>query len=176
MPVHDISHILASINEQLPGLWRVVTGGTFLVGMVFAFKALYQFKEYGELRTMMSSQTDLRKPLTCFLIAIVLLYWPTVYHATMQTFFKVSTYTPYAYRSEWGGTEFNKMVSIAGNIIRFIGFVAFIRGWVLLTHVGQQGAQPGAFGKALAHIIAGIFAINIFGTWAILAATFGFKG
>ena len=46
-------------------------------------------------------------------------------------------------------------------IIQLIGTIAFIRGLVILTHLGERGGQQGAFGKAMSHIVGGILAIDI---------------
>ncbi len=47
-------------------------------------------------------------------------------------------------------------------IVQLIGVIAFIRGLVLLTHIGHGHGQQGSVGKAAAHIIAGILCINLY--------------
>lgn len=167
-----LSQMLVNIEKELPYLWRFVTGATFLAGFFFAFRAIYLFKEYGELRTMMATSTDIRKPLISMLVAVGLLYWPTLYKAMTISVF--NNPVVYSYHIDTATANFNKMVNILGHIIQFIGFIAFIRGWILLTHIAQPGTQPGTVGKALCHIAGGILAINIFGTWSIIASTLGF--
>jgi hypothetical protein len=54
-----------------------------------------------------------------------------------------------------------------------VGFIAFFKGWLMLLKLGGQ-SQGGVLGKSLVHIVAGIFAINIFTTWEVLRATFGY--
>jgi len=168
-----LSKMLVNIQDQLPDLWRFITGGTYLAGIFFAFRAIYLFKEYGEVRTMMATTTDLRKPLISMLVAVGLLYWPELYHSMMITIFDKPVL--YSYHINTATENFNKMVNILGHIIQFVGFIAFIRGWILLSHVGQQGAQPGIVGKAMCHIAAGILALNIFATWDIISSTLGFS-
>ena len=162
--------ILQHINLVLPSLWQLVTAATFLAGFAFAVIALFQFRSAAEARTQQSPTRNYQKPIISLIIAVVLLYWPTVYHAAMETVFR--TASPISY-SPSSASTYNDVIKLSGNIIQFIGFIAFIRGWILLGRIGQQNAREGAFGKALAHIIGGIFAINIFATWEILQKTLG---
>ena len=68
---------------------------------------------------------------------------------------------------------FSDTLGLLGNITQFVGYVAFIRGWILLLRIGEQGSQPGAFAKAVTHIVGGLVAINIFGTVAVIQNTIG---
>lgn len=56
--------------------------------------------------------------------------------------------------------------------IRLIGYVAFIRGWLMLNQAGQPNAQHGLLGRALTHIFGGVAAINVTIFAKILANTF----
>lgn len=55
--------------------------------------------------------------------------------------------------------------------IQLIGFVAFVRGWLLINQYAQQ-AREGIIGRALTHIFGGVMAINIKMTVSIFYATF----
>ena len=162
--------ILIHINHVLPSLWQLLTAATFLMGMAFAVRALFQFREAAEVHMQKSPVTNFQKPIISLIIAVMLLYWPSIYHASMETVFR--TVSPIGYDPS-SASKYTEVVRLAGNIIQIIGFVAFVRGWILLGRIGQQNAREGAFAKALAHIIGGIFAINIFATWEILQKTLG---
>lgn len=57
--------------------------------------------------------------------------------------------------------EWAVMVNTISMYVQLIGFIAFVRGWFILSSVGSPGgAQQGAFSKGLIHIIGGIIAIN----------------
>lgn len=47
--------------------------------------------------------------------------------------------------------------------IRLIGYIAFVRGFLLLNQAGsgQQGGQCGLIGRGLTHIFGGAAAINL---------------
>jgi len=162
--------ILVHINQVLPSLWQLVTAATFLIGIVFAVRALFQFKEAGEVHMTKSPFSNFQKPIISLIIAVMLLYWPDIFHATMETVFKYPS--PISYDPSQT-SQYTDIIRLSGHIIQLVGFIAFVRGWIILGRVGQQNAREGAFAKALAHIIGGIFAINIFATWDILSKTLG---
>lgn len=167
----DITSILENVNRNLPAVWHLLTGGSVLLGFWFALRGMYQLRQYGELRTMMSVQTELKKPLLFLFIAVAMLYWPSLMHITMQTFF--NNPNPIAYDGSDLGNTYNRAMGLVGNIIQIVGFLAFIRGWVLLTAYGEQSTGQPVLGKAITHIIGGVLALNIFETWQILKNTFG---
>ncbi|MAZ78041.1 MAG: hypothetical protein CMF39_05130 [Legionellaceae bacterium] len=166
-----ITTILQHLNDNLPGLWSLATAASYLCGFWFLLRSIYQFKMYGELRTMMATQTDLKGPLLFMFVGFMLLYWPSLLHYSMMTVFNHPN--PLPYQDGGTGETFNTTMHLAGNVIQLVGFVSFVRGWILLTnYTGQPGAQP-VMSKAIAHIVAGLFAVNIFETWHILKNTFG---
>ena len=165
-----ITSVLQHISNNLPGLYRLITGGSFLMGVWLVMRSIYQLRQYGELRTMMSVQTELKGPLLFLFVGMILVFWPTLVNVMMNTTFGYSS--PLQYTQSSLGTDYNLSMRLAGTIIQFIGFIAFIRGWVLLTTYGNQGGQP-VIGKAVAHIIGGLLAINIYATWDIMRNTFG---
>jgi hypothetical protein len=54
--------------------------------------------------------------------------------------------------------------------IRLIGYIAFIRGWLLINQAGQ--GKDGTLGRGITHIFGGAAAINVQITAGILANTF----
>lgn len=70
-----------------------------------------------------------------------------------------------------GGTG-NMAAAVTGvlTFIRMIGYIAFIRGWLMLNQSAQ--GKDGMMSRALTHICGGVAAINIKTTAYMLAATF----
>ena len=169
----NIPDIIQHLNDQVPDFWRLATAVTFLMGLFFAFRAFFEFKVYGEMRVMMSSSTNVMKPLSTLIVAIMLLFWPDIVKNAMMTFFQHSR--PYAPTSQ--GFDPYSVFGMVGHIVQIVGFIAFIRGWVILARIAHQGGQQqGGIGKGITHIVGGIFAVNIFETWRIIQATLGFSG
>lgn len=172
MIVPSIGDMLKHLHDQLPALWLFTTGFCYVMGLGMAFKCLMQFKMYADLRMMSSMSPELKKPLISLLVSLIFLYAPRLAKIGLFTLFNSSS--PTAYRpSSTLNPNYAMMVQILGDIVSFVGFIAFMRGWILLTYIGQNGAQPGMFGKAMCYIIGGVCAINIFGVFTIVKGTFG---
>lgn len=168
--------ILTNLANSLIPVERLITGGAYLIGCAFLFKALYSLKIYGEARTMMSSNTSIKEPMFYLLIGALLIYFPSAFNMMMQTTFgyqNVLQYAPAnsknaAFGTLFGGSPIGRALTI---IIQVIGLVAFIRGWVLIARSASQGQPPGGTGKGLIHVFGGILAINIVGTLEMLINT-----
>jgi intracellular multiplication protein IcmC len=168
----SIPDIIRHLNDQVPDFWRLATAVTFVMGLFFAFRSFFEFKIYGEMRVMMAHSTNVMKPLSTLIVAIVLLFWPDMIHQAMLTFFQHGR--PYAAGEQ--GFDPSSVYTMIGHLIQIVGFIAFVRGWILLARAAHQGGQqPGMLGKGITHIIGGIFAVNIFETWRVIQATFGFS-
>lgn len=65
------------------------------------------------------------------------------------------------YTSSGIGQEWSSLINTIVMYVQLVGFIAFVRGWFILSGTGHPGgAQQGAFAKGLVHIIGGIIAIN----------------
>lgn len=42
-------------------------------------------------------------------------------------------------------------------IVRVVGYVSFVRGFIILSNASGQGAQQGTFGKGIIHVIGGFW-------------------
>ncbi|MFY7697386.1 MAG: type IV secretion protein IcmC [Legionella sp.] len=171
------ANILNNIANNLIPVERLLTGAAYLIGLCFAFKALYSLKVYGEARTMMSSNTSMKEPLMYLLVAGVFIYFPTAFKLFMNTTFgysNVLAYAPISSSNQSIDSLFGPG-SLIGRplviVIQTIGIVAFIRGWVLIARSASHGQQPGGTGKGIVHVFGGILAINIVGTMQIINNT-----
>jgi intracellular multiplication protein IcmC len=162
--------ILNNLANSLAPVQRLITGGAYLMGCAFLFKAIYCLKMYGEARTMQSSSTSVKEPIVYLVVGSLLIYFPTGLHIVMQTTFgyqNVLQYAPVNSSNQALSTLFGSG-SVVGKpltmLIQVIGLIAFVRGWVLVARSASQGQPPGGTGKGLVHVFGGILAINIVGT------------
>lgn len=171
----DVGQIFINLSESLPALWEMVTGGAYLMGVSFAARGVYQLRQYGELRAMMSTQTNLKGILILFVVAAVFMYLPTAFDVMMATSFGYTTpLSALSYQGpSVGGLSEDAMTALI-ELVQFTGLVAFIRGWLIIVKSSQPGSQ-GGFAKGMTHIIGGILTINVVGTEQVLAATLGFS-
>jgi len=147
------------IQENLSEIITFCVAVSYVLGVFFCTLAVMKLKKYGE-QTMMSMGQggNLGGMVFTFLIGIFLLYLPTTINTLDVTIWGTQDINLYPSPGRTGDYfEIFKTLILA---IRVVGLISFIRGWVLLTRVGQQQGQPGTVGKALLHIGAGICGIN----------------
>lgn len=160
------------IAGQIPLLMRMVTAFGYVIGMYFIYVSLMKFKQFGEQRTMMSSQHHLREPLTYLIMGALLLYLPTSVQVGMSTFW--ADPSPYGYLE--GDDQWQQFINNCFLVIQLFGTIAFIRGLVILSHTGGQGGGgQGQFGKGVTHVIGGIFCINIYQFVKVILFTVGIQ-
>lgn len=169
--------VLTNVANTLIPVQRLITGGAYLIGCAFLFKAIYTLKVYGEARTMMSSHTSIKEPVVYLMVGAIFIYFPTAFAMLMQTTFgyeNVLQYAPINSSNQTldflfgSGSVVGRPLTI---IIQVVGLVAFVRGWVLIARSASQGQPPGGTGKGLVHVFGGILAINIVGTINIINNT-----
>lgn len=150
--------MITHLAGQIPTIMRMVTAFAYVMGMMFIIMGVIKMKHLGEMRTQMSHEHSIKGPLLYIAVGAMLLYLPSSVNVGMSSFW--TDPSPYDYRlntDEW--SQFYNNIYL---VIQLIGTIAFIRGLVMLTHLGGHGGQPGTFGKAMVHIIAGVFCINIY--------------
>jgi intracellular multiplication protein IcmC len=162
--------ILNNVANSLIPVQRLITGGAYLIGCAFIFKAIYSLKVYGEARTMMSSNTSVKEPVVYLIVGAVFIYFPSAFSMLMQSTFgyeNVLQYGPVTSGNQTLDFLFGEG-SVVGRpitiLIQVIGLIAFVRGWVLIARSASQGQPPGGTGKGFMHVLGGILAINIVGT------------
>lgn len=158
------------LADQMPMLMRMVTAIGYVMGIYFIFFSLMKFKEFGEQRTMMSTQHHLREPLTYLIVGVLLLYLPSSVQVGMSTFW--ADPNPYPYMEETD--QWEHFMNNCFMVIQLIGVIAFIRGLVILSHTGGHSGQ-GQLGKGVTHVIGGLFCINIYQFIKVILFTVGIQ-
>jgi intracellular multiplication protein IcmC len=168
----DAIQMLINLSNVYPNLWRMITAFCYVAGFSLALRGVYHLKAYGELRTMMATQTSLKTPIIFFIVAAVLMFIPTG--------FSMATSTVFGYGSPLKYTDINSTIdpnvlrAIVG-LVNLVGLISFIRGWfILVAHAQQPGGQA-TVGKAATHIIGGLLAMNVVGLGQLIWNTFGFN-
>ena len=168
----DAQSMLMQLDKSLPDVMSMIVAITVIIGLALLFTAIYKFKIYGEMRTMMASQTNLKEPLTMLVAAGMFLFLPTAIHNTLYTVYATPNFSPLSYITS-EVPAFSRGMKTILDVVRIIGLISFVRGWLMVIQATQQGR--GGFGKGLMHIIAGILALNVAATKMILWHTFGFN-
>jgi intracellular multiplication protein IcmC len=162
--------MLVNFAKNVPNLLRFVTAVAYVMGMYFTFIGIMKLKHLGESRTMMSQDHSFSEPAMYLLAGALLLYLPTSIQVGMSTFW--TDPNPYGYLQEAG--QWEQFYNVCFTVVQLFGVIAFIRGVVILAHTGSgRGGHQGGIGKALTHIIGGIFCINIYQFVMVVLATLG---
>ncbi len=168
--IPTLDQVVKSISENIDKVMRMVTGFAYIIGTYFVIIGIIELKHFGESRTMMSSEHGLKKPIMYILVGAALIYLPTTIKQGLYTLW--DSPAPYAYVIE-KGNAWSELIGDSFIILQLIGVIAFIRGLIMLTHLGGHGGQQGAFGRAMTHIIGGILCINMYDTVRMILATLG---
>lgn len=149
---------------------RFIVACSYVLGFWFIYSAIQELKVYGQARTMMPLNSSFTGPLAKFLIGTVLMYLPSMVQVGVWTLWNYDVHSS-QFIMYPDATHFHEAAIVAVVIIRIIGYVSFVRGFVMLSRIAHQSNPPGMTGKAILHIIGGLLAINIMGTLKIMEAT-----
>jgi len=168
-PGVGIQDFFIRFNALAGTFHRLVTGITYLIGLTFAFRAIYALKLYGEARTMMSNHANMKIPAIYTFVAAVFMYLPTAVGTANQALF--GSDVPLSYHSTLINPSQLYMTGLLA-FVRVVGLISFVRGWMFLAAHAQQGGHQNSVGKALTHIIGGVFAYNIEATMDLIRNPF----
>lgn len=171
----DIVNALVNFTKnQEPHLILFLTAFVYLAGFFFIYRAVAELKQYGEMRSMMSSGTSLKAPLIYFFVGCLLIFYPSTINMGLTTIYNGTGITPYVANDGILPKSATTTIQALGFILRLIGYISFFRGWIVLTQLASQSSPPGTFWKGVTHIIGGILLVNIFATWDIVKGSFGY--
>lgn len=171
--INDSANMLVNLSRSYAGFFKLITAGAYLMGIAMAMRGIYYLKLYGDARTMMSSQANLKIPVIYLFVAGVFMYMPSMIHSLTMTAFGTTEITPLNYNTDkLGGLNIQATNAILG-FIQVVGLISFVRGWMIVAKSAQGASQGASFGKGFTHVIGGILAINIVGTKNALWSTLG---
>lgn len=173
--IEDSANMLINLSKTYPQIQKLITAGAYLVGIGLAMRAIYYLKIFGEMRTMMASQGNLKTPIIYLIVAVALIYLPQTIDDVMLSTFGNTEVSPISYNNtSVQGLTLQATNAILG-FIQIIGLISFVRGWIIIAKSAQGAAQGASFGKGATHIVGGILAINIVGTKDAIWGTLGFS-
>lgn len=169
--VPDLANMLLNFTETVPNLMRLVTSFAYVMGFFFVIRGVLELKAFGESRSMMSQEHSLMKPLVTIAVGSLLIYLPSSVQSGLSTFWTAPN--PYGYLTD-SENSWSDLVGSVFMVVQLVGVIAFIRGLIILTRVTGHGQET--FGKALAHIIAGVLCINMYQFLQAVFSTLGITG
>jgi intracellular multiplication protein IcmC len=164
---------------------------SFVAGVYMIWHAITMMKKFGMMNSMQSQPGEFTGPITYMIVGAILIWIPTTSNLLTETIFgsgspELFTGNSFDYSALGSGSQLlayttgsslqAQWSAIADTLvlyIQFIGLIAFIRGWIIISKATQTGAQPGSVSKGVTHIIGGIIAINFVQFIKLLQATLG---
>lgn len=171
--VTGFASMMIHLQDELKPVWTMLVAFARFIGLWFGFMAVYKLKVYGRMTAFMSQNASLLKPMTYLLVGVSLWYLPDLIDKSVETIWGYDYDSIKSYQIG-EGTPWDALVMPMTLLIRVIGLIAFLRGWILIVRSTNEGVQPGTFGKGFMHIIGGVLAINILGTINVLKNSLGF--
>lgn len=156
--VDSASETLIKLHALYEGFADLVISIAYVSGVFFVTKGVFAFKQYGEQRTMMSSQTTVRVPLTYFTVGLAMLYFPRMLSIFSNSIFSQPVIQLIGYQGSVDSSVDVKQAIYA--LIQIVGLVSVLRALFIASNPHPGGGQ-GGFGKAIVHFVAGLIALNI---------------
>jgi intracellular multiplication protein IcmC len=187
----DMMVALRNLRELVIPLTQMMLAFSFAAGVYMIWRAITMLKKFGMMNSMQSQPGEFTGPIAYLVVGSILIWIPTTSDLLTSTIFGSSApelfgQNTFDYSALGSGSQLLTYVStsslqalwssIADTLvlyIQFIGFIAFIRGWMIISKASQSGAQPGSMGKGVTHIIGGIIAINFVQFIYLIQATLG---
>ncbi|HHT0592958.1 TPA: type IV secretion protein IcmC [Legionella anisa] len=160
MNTPDFITMIGNLSHSLYPVQHLITGGAYLLGILFFMTAISKLRKIADHRSGSSSQEKMFSPMMYLVMGAALLYLPTALDIMANTTFgagNILTYTSY---------NSSNIFSSMGLVVQTAGVLWFVRGCVLVAQASQPGTQHGP--KGLAFMIAGVFAMNFDNSIAML--------
>jgi len=157
------ANFVGSLNEILD----LVQYSGYLIGIFLVIGSVYKLAQLGQ----GNGQITIKTPLVMFFVGIAI-FALTGSVAIMTQTMAMGSGPGALLAPSTPGMDATIAQAWQGVLlfVRLVGYIAFIRGFLLLNQYGQ--GKDGALGKGLIHIFGGIAAINVTITARILANTF----
>lgn len=176
---YDLQEIMQNLRKLLGPTMVLLMVISYISGIVFMLRGLLMLKSFSMPLTQATKPGEIAGPLVYIFVGTVLIYIPNTTNVLSNTLFgdgvnhifsstsvvdlsamgkasdKILGYAPVSIEGQWA-----TMVDTIVLYMEFIGFLAFLRGWFIISHAGQPGVQPGSITKGIIHIVGGILAIN----------------
>lgn len=167
----DASTMLGTLMESFPGLENFLNMLVALLGVIFTGMAVFKFIEFDH------GRVRLLTPFMYLFAGVALWNFASSVNTFLETVYGSSTSVQnlLSYNGSKLPETTAKMSQMLIMCVRLIGYAAFIKGWLLFKRIGDGShGSDEAFSKAMIHLFAGVFAINIVETVNIVASTVGF--
>lgn len=172
--------VMSSINSNVGDISGFIISMYYVVGIGVALAGIMRLKKLGVRSAMMGGDGSVGGPIVQLLIGAALVYSPSLLASLNTTFWGDPSFQSAlswsAQESGSSGTasQIVAVITPLVGIIKLIGTIAFLRGWLVMSRISNGGSQqPGQISKGVVHIIGGVLAMNITKTMTVIMNTLG---
>ncbi len=161
-----IDQLFASFETSSVAIMKLAGQISLIIGGFFVASSIFKYIQHA------NGKGEFKPAIVSFIIGGAMLALSSSMDTISATMMMTSTAPGDFVVSGVSGSGPNYAAAIKGVLvfIQMIGYIAFIRGWLLLNQLGAN--KEGVLGRGLTHIFGGMAAININQAVAILAKTF----
>lgn len=174
----NFNTMLAALANNTGPIIQLVTAIAYVMGIWFIYSSIQGLKEIGTAQNAQSqTHGSMGGLIMKFIMGLLLLYLPSTIDVAVWTLWGHSAFgsgsSVMAYQAPGSTDPYGPMKAGAIAIVRVVGYVSFVRGFVILSNSTGHGAQQGTVAKGVTHVLGGILAINIVETINIISNTLG---
>lgn len=157
--------MFANFTESGKALIKLVQASAFVIGAYLLIGSVFK------MLAVSNGKAEIKTPITMFFCGIALLSVMSSFSVISQTMSMPSGPGDVLISASSGGFKAQTAAAMTGvlTFIQLLGYIAFIRGWLLLNSHGM--GKEGALSRGLTHLFGGVAAINIKITAKIIATT-----
>jgi uncharacterized membrane protein HdeD (DUF308 family) len=157
----DTIGTLTQVNQTIPQLLQLATALAYIYGMYMVVISVAALRNCAHLGQVAQGQETLSGVFKKVFLGTALLYLPSTIQVGASTFWTETS--PIAYINV-ANDQYIELILAAYSIIYLLGTLSVIRGIIELAYGNGKDTEQGHQGplhKGLAHIIGGIFCMNI---------------
>lgn len=155
----DLITMLANLSKSLDAVTHLVTGLSYLAGLVLIFTGILKLRK--DVGSGTQSRDSHFGALSFIIMGALLLFFPTTLRVFSYTVFGTENILQYAKYNSWS------LFDSIGFLLQFSGVFWFVRGCIMVVHASNPGEQHGL--KGLFYIMAGVLSINFSLTMSAVA-------
>ncbi len=162
----SLDTMFANFSASAEAITKLIQYSSWIIGLYLVIGSIYKFAQLGS-----NPQLSPKVPISMFFVGVAIFSLTgmiSVVTATMA----MGTSGPAAFLApKSGGFGATTAAGLSGVLlfIRMVGYLAFVRGWLLINAYGQ--GKEGTLGRGLTHVFGGVAAINVQVTADIVANT-----
>lgn len=170
MALPSIDVMIATAGSSIPPWIHLVQRFGYFLGVAFLIHSLFKFKAHSE----NPHQHPLHSALIVFLVGAALVGFMSAIGSVEDTLgFSHGSGSPLAADYGGGGGGNSAMLAAVFAFVSLVGYIAFLRGWLLIKKMGDGREGGDALFRGITHILGGVAAIHVVDVAQMLGITFG---